>query len=324
VNTKINCAQARRIDLVDYLQYLGYTPQKVRGREYWYLSPLRVENNPSFKVDRQRNIWYDHGLGLGGTMIDFGLQFHRCSLPELLGILSKKNEHSFSFHPPHLLSQKDQPVKEPRLQIVHSEPLVNPSLLAYISRRGISHQIAKRYLEQITFRTNEKEFMALGFRNHAGGYELRSASFKGSSAPKDSTLIQGDKNSETLAVFEGVFSFLSYLELIENHHHQLQKMSANKNTTLAKPEPIFLILNSLAFLVRRRETMESYQQINLYLDRDETGVAATEKALHWSEKYQDKSTLYKGHKDLNDYLVYLKKEKLQQTQKKGKGWRRTI
>ncbi|RYZ25137.1 MAG: DNA primase, partial [Chitinophagaceae bacterium] len=88
MNTKINCAQARRIDLVDYLQHLGYTPQRVRGREYWYLSPLRVENNASFKVDRQRNIWYDHGLGWGGTMIDFGLHFHHCSLSELLVILN--------------------------------------------------------------------------------------------------------------------------------------------------------------------------------------------------------------------------------------------
>jgi hypothetical protein len=111
------------------------------------------------------------------------------------------------FSPALFIPKKGTQEKEPRLEVVRPEPLVNPSLLAYIFQRGISYQIAKRYLEQITFRTNEKEFMTLGFRNHAGGYELRSASFKGSSAPKNSTLIQGDKNGDTLTVFERVFPF---------------------------------------------------------------------------------------------------------------------
>ena len=40
----INCAKARQIDLVDYLYKLGYSPQRVRGKEYCYLSPLHRRN----------------------------------------------------------------------------------------------------------------------------------------------------------------------------------------------------------------------------------------------------------------------------------------
>lgn len=52
---------AKQLDLVDYLASLGHQPQKVRNQDHWYLSPLREEKNPSFKVDRRLNVWYDHG-----------------------------------------------------------------------------------------------------------------------------------------------------------------------------------------------------------------------------------------------------------------------
>jgi len=59
---KMSCEDARQIDFVDYLASLGYHPQKSRGADYWYLSPLREEKTPSFKVNRQKNLWYDHGV----------------------------------------------------------------------------------------------------------------------------------------------------------------------------------------------------------------------------------------------------------------------
>jgi len=45
--------EARQQDMVDYLQQLGYLPEKIRGNDYWYLSPLRNEKTPSFKVNRR-------------------------------------------------------------------------------------------------------------------------------------------------------------------------------------------------------------------------------------------------------------------------------
>ena len=64
----MNCEQANQVDLVDYLNSLGYQPQKIRGADYWYFSPFRDEKEPSFKINRNKNVWYDHGPGKGGKV----------------------------------------------------------------------------------------------------------------------------------------------------------------------------------------------------------------------------------------------------------------
>ena len=61
----MNCAEANQIDMVDYLLSLGYQPQKIRSENHWYISPLRNEKEPSFKVNKTKNVWSDHGLGKG-------------------------------------------------------------------------------------------------------------------------------------------------------------------------------------------------------------------------------------------------------------------
>jgi DNA primase len=75
----MNCEQANQIDLVDYLQSIGHEPSKLRGNDYWYHSPLRNEKEPSFKVNRSKNVWYDHGLGKGGTLVDFAMEYYHCN-----------------------------------------------------------------------------------------------------------------------------------------------------------------------------------------------------------------------------------------------------
>ena len=46
---KINCNEAKRMDIVTYLESLSIKPQKVNGNDYWYLSPLRDEKHPLLK-----------------------------------------------------------------------------------------------------------------------------------------------------------------------------------------------------------------------------------------------------------------------------------
>src|SRR5688572_33253369 len=93
---RLSIEEARQIDMIDYLSKLGYQPAKIRNYDHWYLSPLREERTPSFKVNKKLNRWYDHGLGKGGNMIDFAVQYHNCTVSELLRQLS----NVFSFHRP--------------------------------------------------------------------------------------------------------------------------------------------------------------------------------------------------------------------------------
>lgn len=51
--------EAKNIRLADYLHSLGYSLVKQQGNGLWYKSPLREEHEPSFKVNIDRNLWYD-------------------------------------------------------------------------------------------------------------------------------------------------------------------------------------------------------------------------------------------------------------------------
>ena len=55
----MNIETAKQIHLADYLHSLGYSPVKQQGINLWYKSPLREETEASFKVNTERNQWYD-------------------------------------------------------------------------------------------------------------------------------------------------------------------------------------------------------------------------------------------------------------------------
>src|SRR3982751_873173 len=104
---------ARQIDLVNYLESLDHHPQKIRGIDYWYLSPLRNEKTASFKVNRKLNLWYDHGLGKGGSLIDFGILYFDCSVKDFLERLQMHSGAiTTSFFHQQFPHQKEQPLNQ--------------------------------------------------------------------------------------------------------------------------------------------------------------------------------------------------------------------
>lgn len=292
------CAEAKQIDLVDYLASLGHQPQKVRNQDYWYLSPLRDEKTPSFKVNRQLNVWYDHGTGKGGNLVDFGMLYYNCSVADLLQRLSQKQPAPvFSFHPPTASgNQHPTPVSfagekkdttENKIVILDARPLKDQSLLDYLQKRYIPVEIASRFCKEVDFLLYGKKHTVIGFQNNAGGYELRNENFKGSSTPKEITFV--DNHTEPLAVFEGFFSFLSFCTINRNQQAPLTNC---------------LVLNSLSFFEKSRPLMEQYKQVHLILDRDTAGINHTRQAMQWdANKYIDRSDFYHSRKDLNDWLI---------------------
>ena len=53
--------EAKQVRIVDFLAQLGQNAKYVKSDQYWYLSPLRDEQSPSFKVNDRVNEWYDFG-----------------------------------------------------------------------------------------------------------------------------------------------------------------------------------------------------------------------------------------------------------------------
>src|SRR5690349_9464238 len=150
---QFSCDDAKQIDMVDYLASLNHHPEKIHNEDYWYVSPLRDEKTASFKVNRQKQVWYDHGLGKGGDLIDFGTNYHNCSISELLDRLSKYQDRPvLSFRSPTISSNlsdantcvagEKKEATDRKIVVLDSRPLAAKELLEYLQKRCIPLEIA--------------------------------------------------------------------------------------------------------------------------------------------------------------------------------------
>jgi len=200
----ICCSEANRKDLVEYLAEIGFHPNFVKGDDHWYLSPLRVENTPSLKVSKRLNLWYDHGMGKGGNLVDFGVLFFRCSVRELLAKLEPISSFQQQISQPSNQRKIDLANDSSPIKIMSVKPVESPQLISYLTRRKIPNDLVQEYCKQVDFTLYGRQISALGFRNRSRGYELRNTNFKWCSPPKDFTFL--DKGFDQVAVFEGFFS----------------------------------------------------------------------------------------------------------------------
>ncbi|WP_346748782.1 CHC2 zinc finger domain-containing protein [Prevotella jejuni] len=278
----------KQIAITDYLQQQGYAPARVQGIHYWYYSPLRNERTPSFKVNTERNLWYDFGSGEHGDIIDLVCALHRCTISEAIRLLSgaKQVAHQdFSFGGKRKTSKH-------KLEIISVQSLTNPYLLRYIAERKISLSIANRFCSEIRYNNTNRTYYAIGFANDAGGWEIRSPYFKGCIAPKSITTIS--KGTDVLQIFEGFMDFLSWQTL-------------NPSSTCDT-----IVLNSLALLPRIQEKLKNYKQVESFLDNDEAGRKTFEVLKQFCPSIIDGSVRYQTQKDLNEWLVAQSKVKEKQ------------
>ena len=286
----LSFSEAKKIPITDYLARLGFEPAKIRGADYWYHSPFREERTPSFKVNTNLNVWYDHGTGEGGSILDLGAKLNQCAPQEFLEKLSQGN-HNVSLH------RLRPPIQKPenKLEVVSVMALTSPDLIHYLNSRGIDKETASIYCKEVEFRIGPRIYSAVAFPNQSGAYELRNRWFKGSSSPKDISYI--NNNAEKLSVLEGFMDFLSALQIDQSEFRRLTKDSD------------FLILNSLRLINRCLPLIQSHKEVNLLLDNDLAAKEAKENLNNKGVHFSDASTLYEQHKDMNDYLIATKELK---------------
>ena len=269
----------KQIAITNYLQQQGYAPARVQGIHYWYYSPLRNESTPSFKVNTERNQWYDFGSGEHGDIIDLVCALHRCTISEAIRLLSgaKQVAHQeFSFG-------GERKISERKLEILSAQPLSNPYLLRYLAARAIPLPVASAYCSEVLFQNMNRTYYAIGFANDALGWEIRNMYFKGCIAPKAITTIS--KATDVLQIFEGFMDFLSWQTL-------------NPSSTCDT-----IVLNSLALLPRIQEKIKSYKQVESFLDNDDAGRKSFDVLKQFCPSIIDGSVRYRTHKDLNEWLV---------------------
>ena len=284
----MNIQHIKQISITDYLQQQGYMPVQIKGINHWYCSPFRQERTPSFKVNTDRNQWYDFGTGEHGDIIDLVCALHHCDMAEALQLLGNGTPlrtSSFSFG-----GKKDFP--EHKLKLLSVESLTSPHLLNYISERGINSAIANEFCYEINYRNAGRLFYAIGFANDAGGWEIRSPYFKGCIAPKAITMIR--RETDRLQIFEGFMDFLSWQTL-----HPSSTCDA-------------IVLNSLALLPRIKEQIMGYKEVESFLDNDHAGRKSFAVLKQIFPQIVDGAARYRKYKDLNEWLVAQSKVKEKQ------------
>ena len=160
---------------------------------------------------------------------------------------------------------------------------MNGRLLGYLVERGINAHVAIPNCEEVRYRVRGKRYYAIGFRNEAGGLELRNRFFKGCIPPKDISLKRN--GSDVCSVFEGFMDYLSAMQM----------------GIIASD---WLVLNSVSNVEKAVKVLPGYERIECFLDNDEAG-RRTFQRLHdcFGERVIDRSSLYADHKDLNEFLL---------------------
>ena len=270
----MNITEAKKTHLMDYLHLSGHEPVKIRYGSAWFLSPMRKEKTPSFKVHLSKNFWYDFGTGEGGTLIDLVMKLHHANLPETLELIGQ-NSNSPGQYNNTVSSDESGHIRINRVQ-----SLRNPALIQYLTSRKVSLPFGQRFLKEAYYSVHDKRYFALAFKNDKGGYELRSSFFKTGSSPKNFTTITGTDNSK-INVFEGFMDFLSCC----THYNKIPRFRT-------------IVLNSLSFLPRIDSELEQAREVNLFLDNDPAGMAATQKIVNRGMQVKDWApVLYPAHKD---------------------------
>lgn len=272
--------QIKQIPIRTYLAEQGLHPVKDNPRYGLYLSPLREEHSPSFKVDYMQNLWYDFGWGMGGSIIDLIMRLERCDAGKAMRQLER---HIDGMSVSSFIGKNPIPQRPSSIIVERVRPLESLALLDYLTERGIDLAVARAHCSEVHYRVANKFYFAVGFRNDAGGWELRNRYFKGCTSKAPTTR---HCNYPACLVFEGFMDYLSFLTFKHNPNPPHDTVVLNSVTNLAKAIPF----------------IASHERVYAYLDNDEAGRKATAELKTACRNLSDQSVHYRSHNDLNDYL----------------------
>ena len=286
----MNIQQAKAIPLATLLDRLGCEPHARRGDDVWYCSPFRDEQKPSFKFNQNKNIWFDFGEWKGGDAIELVKQLFQ--LGDVSASLAKLDELIGSDRP--VLRPRPPPSSKPQvstsswLKLTDAGSIKSRALRSYLSQRGITSDVANRYLREVHYLRGDTPAIALGLENQSGGFEIRDTKDKRSLGAKDITVLGGPP--QRVWLFEGMFDFLTAASQFGG-----------------KLDGTVIVLHGVGMKEKAVEQIRKLRPsvIELYRDNDEAG----EKLLSHlqSELPQptivDWASLYAGYNDLNQWHV---------------------
>jgi len=256
---------------------------------------LREEVHPSFKVDREKNLWIDYAEGRGGSIIDLCMRLEGCTLSEAI---CRLGQNASEYIVPSSSSPKRETSISPKQtentmasgirRLTSISDTLPPHLQEYLKKeRCIDLEKATPFLKCISYEVRGRRHETIGFANSSGGYELRDNKiFKGTIAPKDITPIFEDR-AQPVCLFEGFMDFLSFLSMKGEVTNQCLVMNSVSN-----------VARSIHYLNKRNIT-----SVRAFLDNDDTGRKTVQEFVNAGFKVEDMAVYYKDFKDLNEYHV---------------------
>ena len=281
----MNSEKAKNIPLIALLDKIGACKIRTSNNDVWYLSPFRNEKSASFKVNTQKNLFYDFGEGFGGTTLDFVMRYYQCDISVSLKILDRDfGSFSFQQQPVSVMNEKVNLKKN--YEITTVQTLSNPVLMDYLKSRKLNLVFCKKYLCEVHYQMNGKNYFGVGFKNDQNGFEIRNKYVKICLGKKWFTHIKNE--SKSVVILESWSDFIALLTL----HPKLEKTHD------------FIILNSLILSSKIDPVIERYERIFLTLDSDEAGSKVTQKLLEKGNgKYTDFRNIFSNSKDVNEFLM---------------------
>lgn len=277
----MNCADAKLVPILDVCARLGAKKAYVsEGKGYaLFHAPYREDAHPSLRLDLRANRWVDMATGQYGDVVDLVRATLSLSTADALSFLNGgvKIFNCYAFEKKKEYIGKDLIIKSLR----------HPVLLGYAASRGISTDVLQRFCREAHCMSSAgKPYFAIAFPTITGGYELRNKGFKGCCGRKGITVLG---SGPVISFFEGFFDFLAHVQLY------------GYQDTM-----VYVILNSTAMVgtaVNYVAALAVFERVELWLDNDSAGRMAKACIQTYYPAAVDKSYIYAGYNDLNDYLI---------------------
>ena len=281
-------SEVKAMDIVIFLQNLGYNPIKINSRYAMFHVPYRNSNHPTLRINRIENTWLDYSTGRKGNIIELGKLVYQIDNDDKVIRILQDSNLPFSLQSRYLIDNEGNPTMISKIRV---QELSNKKLLSYLDSRDIDLALAVKYCREIYYSVKWKKYFALAFRNNSGGFEIISPHIKGYIAPRDLTLISLSSSNPYCIVFDNFMDFLSYLTL-----------NKRIDFTIFSDTVDYLILNSVLNVHRSIPILKKYELVACCLSNDEKGEEAVNLIASEHDGVHDLSSVYDGYKDLNDFI----------------------
>jgi DNA primase len=140
-----------RTDIVPLIE--SYLPLKRQGRNLVGLCPFHLEDTPSFSVSPDKQMFYCFGCQKGGNAISFIMEYEHLSFQEAVAKLAQKvgvtlPQREMTANQKRVYDEKRRLIQINKAAAAYYREQLKrtPFALTYLDKRGVSEEVAERFL----------------------------------------------------------------------------------------------------------------------------------------------------------------------------------